>query len=72
MIFLDAFEYKKYIKNISKLNNYLESLDLTFSIIGLSKTWLNSYNSDLYELTEYRSVHLIDHQRKEGCIPVYS
>ena len=50
-IFFDAFEYKKYIKKISKLNNYLESFDLTFSIIGLSETWLNSYNSDLYELT---------------------
>ena len=27
-------------KNISKLNNYLQSLDITFSIMGLSETWV--------------------------------
>ena len=31
--------------------------------------WLNSYNSDLYELTEYRSVHLIKPSKKGGMYP---
>ena len=58
-------------KNISKLNNYLPSLDLKFSIMGLSKTWVKSYNLDLYELTEYRSVHLTRPSKKGGGVSLY-
>ena len=33
--------------------------------------WLNSYNSDLYELTEYRSVHLTRLSKKGGDVSLY-
>ena len=41
-------------KNIDKLSNYLTLIDLQFSIIALSETWLNNETSEIYELPEYR------------------
>ena len=29
-------------KNLDKLSNYLAMLDVHFSVVGLSETWLNS------------------------------
>ena len=40
-------------KNTDKLNNYLLSLDIKFSIIGLTKTWLKEETLELYELPKY-------------------
>ena len=34
-------------KNIEKLSNYLTLLDLQFSIIALSETWLNNETSEI-------------------------
>ena len=42
-------------KNIDKLSNYLTLLDLQFSLIALSETWLNNETIDIYE---YRTSHL--------------
>ena len=54
-------------KNIDKLNNYLLLLDIQFSIIGLTETWLKKETSELYEHSEYKSIHVtnIDPPEKE-------
>ena len=52
-------------KNIDKLNNYLLSLDIQFSIICLTETWLKEETLELYELPEYKSIHLTIPYRKE-------
>ena len=51
-------------KNIDKLNNYLLLLDIQFSIIGLTETWLKEETLELYELPEYKSIHLTRPSRK--------
>ena len=33
-------------------------LDVHFSVVGLSETWLNSDTLGLYELDGYKSIHL--------------
>ena len=57
-------------KNIDKLNNYLLSLDIQFSIIGLTETWLKEETLELYELPEYKIIHLTRPSRK-GEVPLY-
>ena len=51
-------------KNIDKLSNYLTLLELQFSIIALSETWLHNETSEIDELPEYRSIHLTRPSRK--------
>ena len=58
-------------KNIDKLNNYLLSLDIQFSIIGLTETWLRETTSKLYRLPEYKSIYLTRPSRKGGGVSLY-
>ena len=53
-------------KNTDKLNNYLLSLDIQFSIISLTETWLKDETSELYELPECKGIHLSRPSRKGG------
>ena len=57
-------------KNIDKLNNYLLSLDIQFSIIDLTETWLKEETSELYEL---RKVFiLLDPPKRRRSIVIHS
>ena len=57
-------------KNIDKLNNYLLSLDIQFSIIDLTETWLKEETSELYEL---RKVFiLLDPPERRRSIVIHS
>ena len=58
-------------KNIDKLNNYLLSLDIQFSIIGLTETWLKETTSELYKLPEYKSIYVTRPSRKGGGVSLY-
>ena len=52
---------------------FLSNLNLSFSIICFSKTWLNYSNVDNpnYELLNYVSVHQIKNHYKGGGVSVY-
>ena len=58
-------------KNIDTLNNYLLSLDIQFSIIVPTKTWLKEETSELYELPEYNSFNLTRPSRKGEGVSLY-
>ena len=58
-------------KHIDKLSNYLTLLDLQFSTIALSETWLHNETSEIYELPEYRSIHITRPSRKRGGLYVH-
>ena len=58
-------------KNISKLGDFLSLIDNRFSVIGLSETWLHNDNLDLYELPEYKSIHLTRPSKKGGGVSLY-
>ena len=44
-------------KNLCNLIHYMETLDLSFDVIGLSETWLNGESGDCCKLTGYRAEH---------------
>ena len=43
-------------KNLSSFENYLETIQYNFTMIGLTETWLNDTNYDLYGLQGYNFV----------------
>ena len=43
-------------KNLSSFENYLETIQYNFTMIGLAETWLNDTNYDLYGLQGYNFV----------------
>jgi len=43
--------------NSSSFVHYLNNLSVAFSVIGLSETWLNERNFDLYDIDGYNGVH---------------
>ena len=57
-------------KNYNSFLHYLENLDLTFSVIGLSETWLNNSVKDLYAISGYNDVHLCS-ERRGGGVSLY-
>ena len=60
-------------KNFENFKMFLSNLNLSFSIICFSETWLNDSNVDNsnYELPNYVSVHQIRNSYKGGGISVY-
>lgn len=53
-------------KNLDSFSHYLINLDVKFSIIGLSETWLSDSIKDLYKISGYNSVHLCREGRGGG------
>ena len=43
-------------KNLYKLDAYLDTLDYTFTVIGLSETWLQDSNCDVYGIQGYSCI----------------
>lgn len=50
--------------NLQSLEQYIESLNHVWSVIGISETWLNEYNSELYNIKGYNHV---SNPRKDRC-----
>ena len=71
-LFLINLSVRSIPKNIEKLSNYLLSLDIQFSRIGLTETRLKEDSSKLYELPEYKGIHhLTRPSRKGGGVSLY-
>ena len=58
-------------KNLKRLEHYLDNLDLEFSIIALSETWLKDHSVDLYDLNGYSSEHNYRKSRSGGGVSLY-
>ena len=58
-------------KNLDKLVNYLMNIELQFSIIGLTETWLKEHSKDLYNIDGYSPVHNIRESRTGGGVSLY-
>ena len=60
-------------KNFENFKIFLSNLNLSFSMICFSETWLNDSNVDNsnYELPNYVSVHQIRNHYKGGGVSVY-
>ena len=51
-------------KNLSSFENYLETIQYNFTMIGLTETWLNDTNYDLYGLQGY---NFVEQHRSSLC-----
>mgnify|MGYP001553100430 CR=1 FL=1 len=55
-------------RNYQELQNCLDLIELPFSIIALTETWLNDTNESLYELPNYTMINSIRENRVGGGI----
>ena len=58
-------------KHFNELQNYLTNLNLKFSVIGLTETWLTEHTADLYELEGYRHFKLFRSSKRGGGVSLY-
>ena len=58
-------------KNINDFTLYLNSLDLKFSVIAFSETWLNDATCSLYNIDGYHSENNYRTTRKGGGVSLY-
>ena len=58
-------------RNLSSQQTYLNNLDIQFSVIGISETWLKPYNVDCYGMDGYKEDHLYRSERMGGGVSLY-
>jgi hypothetical protein len=58
-------------QNLSKLENYLYNLPLSFTVIGISETWLKESNADCYSLDGYKHFSLCRQGKKGGGVSIF-
>jgi len=58
-------------RNLDQLLAYVDTLDFTFSVIGLSETWLSVDTKDIYSIPDYTSVHQCRQERRGGGVSLY-
>lgn len=58
-------------KNIDQLSSYLSLLDISFSFIGITETWFNDLNADLYDLEGYTQEATHRSNRRGGGVSLF-
>ena len=58
-------------KHFDELQQYLNMLEYDFSVIGISETWLNENNADLYDLNGYVTIKGYRKQKRGGGVSLY-
>ena len=58
-------------KHFDELQQYLHMLEYDFSAIGISETWLNYNNADLYDLNGYVTINGCRKQRRGSGVSLY-
>ena len=57
-------------KQYDELDLYLNSLDMEFSFLAFTETWLNEANNDLYAWPGYNCINKYRKGRKGGGVPL--
>ena len=57
-------------QNFDNFTNYLNVLDFSFPIIGLTETWLSDSNSDLFSIEEYEFIERHRQTRSGGGVGI--
>lgn len=58
-------------KNLSNLESYLENLNIKFSLIGITETWINKHNAGLYNINGYIQYENYRPKKKGGGVSLY-
>ena len=59
-------------KHFDELQQYLDMLEYDFSVFGISETWMNEHNADLYDLNGYVTIKGCRKQRRGGGVSLYN
>lgn len=54
------------LKHLDDLCNYLSNLNMSFSVIGLSESWINETNYNLHSMVGYNQVEKFRENRVGG------
>ena len=57
--------------NLGNLEAYLQCLNFEFSVVGISETWLNDNNCELYNLNGYNLVETHRSSKKGGGVGIF-
>ena len=57
--------------NLHSFEKYLENLDIKFSCVGVTETWLQDHNCDLYNLNGYELIENHRQTRRGGGVGIY-
>ena len=58
-------------KNLCKFEKYLENLKCSFSVIGISETWLTDHNVDCYGINGYNHFNLHRQGKRGGGVSLF-
>ena len=58
-------------QNFAGLERYLDLLNMKFTIIGVTETWLDEYDCDLYGLNDYNLVEKHRDSRRGGGVGIF-
>ena len=56
--------------NLTSFESYLETLEFSFQIIGLSETWVQDYSESLYGIKDYYTVEGYRKDKKGGGVAI--
>ena len=65
------FNIRSIPKNLHNFQNYLETLDFQFAIMGFSETWFTDVNHSLYDIDGYTMVSNYRTVRRGGGVCLY-
>ena len=57
--------------NLHSFEKYLENIDIKFSCVGVTDTWLQDHNCDLYNLNGYELIENHRQTRRGGGVGMY-
>ena len=59
------------IRNFDQLNSFLRNINMPFSVIGMSETWLTHCTAELANITGYNSVSNHRKSKTGGGVGIY-
>ena len=62
---------KSILKHFDELEMYINSLNLEFTMIALTETWLDQSKQDLYNMPKYNCINRFRKQRRGGGVSLY-
>lgn len=58
-------------RHLDELKVHIDNLDIEFSVIGITESWLQEHNSALYNLENYKHFSRVRHSRSGGGVSLF-
>ena len=63
--------FEAYLKMLSIYNIFLEGININFSVLSFTDTWLTEYNISLHNFTGYSHVYKLRNKRRGGGVSMF-